>query len=482
MRIGIYYIATSQYKQGFEHFRKSIRGFLPEYQKTIVVLSDGLAEYDGLREDGIDYRVYHIDHFPWPLITLLKMRYILDHIDDAFDYICYFNGNLQANQNVSSSWLRLDKMNVSRHTFSSPDEVVDGEKFATIQHDSEAYIDKPYAYVHGGFFIAPAHIARKMCKDVCAMMEKDLLRNIIPQWHDESYLNKWCVENEELVVKQHLISYQQFNSSRPFAIIETIQKDRRTKINKHLNQLCLGGLGNTIFGIFHLMRQAQTIDVLCQDTELFGGVTSILFDDSISVRSTDLEITNEIKRQNCGNPHIVKNISYKNKETVSCFAQVMPDLEMIAQCRDRVKDRVAFHDYITVHVRRGDFLDEENAPYHPVMSRDYYEHAMKMFPNEKFLFVSDDIDWCKQNFAGDNIFFSDAQSSLQDFITLLGAKGCIYGNSTFGYMGALLNPRHKRVVCCRNWYRFGNTWNDDWCKLYPNDYPDELVLLNYLYT
>ena len=62
------------------------------------------------------------------------------------------------------------------------------------------------------------------------MRDKDLLKNIIPQWHDESYANKWCILKPHLISsKLKLISYQCFDTNYPFAIIDTIEKDRRTE-------------------------------------------------------------------------------------------------------------------------------------------------------------------------------------------------------------------------------------------------------------
>ena len=69
-----------------------------------------------------------------------------------------------------------------------------------------------------------------MCKDVYNMCEIDLMKNIIPRYHDESYLNKWVQLNLDKVAPPiKLISYKKFEKDKPFAVIETIKKDRTTK-------------------------------------------------------------------------------------------------------------------------------------------------------------------------------------------------------------------------------------------------------------
>lgn len=43
--LAIYYIATSNYKMGFNHFKKNLKYLYPEMKKkTVVILSDGLTE------------------------------------------------------------------------------------------------------------------------------------------------------------------------------------------------------------------------------------------------------------------------------------------------------------------------------------------------------------------------------------------------------------------------------------------------------
>lgn len=37
-----------------------------------------------------------------------------------------------------------------------------------------------------------------MCKWVDHAVKEDLSRGLIPEWHDESYLNKWILDNPEL--------------------------------------------------------------------------------------------------------------------------------------------------------------------------------------------------------------------------------------------------------------------------------------------
>ena len=46
MNYGIFYIATSVYKNYFEYFLKTVKHIFPNKQKELIILSDGLNEYN----------------------------------------------------------------------------------------------------------------------------------------------------------------------------------------------------------------------------------------------------------------------------------------------------------------------------------------------------------------------------------------------------------------------------------------------------
>lgn len=227
-KLGIYYIATSNYKDGFEYFRDKIRYFMPNVQKTIIVLSDGLEEHNLTSYDNVNIVVHKIEHLPWPLITLLKFHYIYNYKNNNFDYICYCNADLQFNTNCFTYRFNKDKINLSAHVNSHCFEIVDDFKFAyTKNQQSTAYIETCYKYCMAGFVYGPSKLFYNMCKDIIDMTNKDLMNNIIAERHDESYLNKWVIENKDKCcapVKFMTKDENDFNI--PFVIKETFVKDK----------------------------------------------------------------------------------------------------------------------------------------------------------------------------------------------------------------------------------------------------------------
>lgn len=122
---------------------------------------------------------------------------------------------------------------------------------------------------------------------------------------------------------------------------------------------------------------------------------------------------------------------------------------------------------VSVHVRRGDYLD---SPYHPVSSLDYYQQAFNLFSDSLFVIFSDDIDWCRANFTGDNIIISSCNNNYVDLKLMTMCDHHIIANSSFSWWGAWLNTSNGKVVAPSKWFenpnsgfqRFDDIYCDDW--------------------
>jgi len=120
---------------------------------------------------------------------------------------------------------------------------------------------------------------------------------------------------------------------------------------------------------------------------------------------------------------------------------------------------------VAVHVRRGDYLKFPNI--HPICDINYYIKAFDRIIG-KFtpIFVSDDIEWCKQNFKGE---FSPFKNELEDLTLLSMCNDNIIANSTFSWWGAYLNQsKVKTVIAPNNW--FGENGPQDTQDIIPNNW------------
>lgn len=116
---------------------------------------------------------------------------------------------------------------------------------------------------------------------------------------------------------------------------------------------------------------------------------------------------------------------------------------------------------VSIHVRRGDYVNNPAAAQHGVCGLDYYRAAVKhicdRIPDPHFFVFSDDPGWTKANlhlpglvsFVGHN----SAVSAFQDMRLMSLCAHHIVANSSFSWWGAWLNPEVKKIVICpRQWF------------------------------
>jgi hypothetical protein len=123
------------------------------------------------------------------------------------------------------------------------------------------------------------------------------------------------------------------------------------------------------------------------------------------------------------------------------------------------------HQKVSLHIRRGDYTLYPD--HHPVCSKDYYQSAMKKFNSNgiKFLVFSDDIDWCREEFKGDQYIFVDSGSPYSDLRIMTLCDHHIIANSSYSWWGAWLNTKiDKRVIAPSRW--FGPAINKDASEIY----------------
>lgn len=124
----------------------------------------------------------------------------------------------------------------------------------------------------------------------------------------------------------------------------------------------------------------------------------------------------------------------------------------------RMKDEPPLNDYVAIHFRAGDYGDApspqhpQGNSYHPRMDLRYYEPAMALFPNRKFLVFSDDIPKAKEMF-GNKVEYSEGRDYLDDFRLMKRCHSFIIANSSYSAMAAVLGDAPgKKVVAPRPWF------------------------------
>lgn len=119
---------------------------------------------------------------------------------------------------------------------------------------------------------------------------------------------------------------------------------------------------------------------------------------------------------------------------------------------------------ISVHVRRGDYLDTSCYGVCPI---DYYKRAMSYMSGKlnkpTYVFFSDDMDWVKENISCSNAIYVSCNhgvDSWQDMYLMSKCKHNIVANSSFSWWGAWLNEnRDKTVIAPTRWFNYSPNYD-----------------------
>ena len=109
---------------------------------------------------------------------------------------------------------------------------------------------------------------------------------------------------------------------------------------------------------------------------------------------------------------------------------------------------------VSVHVRRGDYLNDENkAMFGNICTDDYYRKAMEIIKDEvkdaRFYIFSDDSSYAKQKYQEEKFTVVDinhGKDSFYDMWLMSNCKHNICANSTFSFWGARLNGNEGKIM------------------------------------
>lgn len=161
----------------------------------------------------------------------------------------------------------------------------------------------------------------------------------------------------------------------------------------------------------------------------------------------------------------------------------MQSPKFFEHCMGRIRQAFTFkdepeqNDYVAIHYRAGDYIDDDNA-HHPRCSKEYYERAMDIMSDfgmseTKFAIFTDDWTAWHEMFPDLNSFEigDPSLSYLFDFKFMKRCKHFITANSSFSLMAAILGTHpEKKIVCPKRWFgeSMPEPYKSDTKDIYPN--------------
>jgi hypothetical protein len=114
---------------------------------------------------------------------------------------------------------------------------------------------------------------------------------------------------------------------------------------------------------------------------------------------------------------------------------------------------------VCVSIRRGDFMSDKNKNIFNVCTKLYFINAInrmkKICPGAIFIFFSDDIVWCRENFYQDdnNNYFEIGDDPVWEKLRLMySCKHFVISNSTFSWWAQWLSKNTQKIVISPNYW------------------------------
>lgn len=122
---------------------------------------------------------------------------------------------------------------------------------------------------------------------------------------------------------------------------------------------------------------------------------------------------------------------------------------------------------VSVHIRRGDYLNDENkAMFGNICTDSYYRKAVEMIKEEigeaHFYLFSDDIPYVSAKYQGPEYTVVDinhGRDSFYDMWLMSCCKHNICANSTFSFWGARLNDSERKIMVRPTIHKNTQTFN-----------------------
>lgn len=137
-------------------------------------------------------------------------------------------------------------------------------------------------------------------------------------------------------------------------------------------------------------------------------------------------------------PKVLHDFSWREKPTIK-------NREIISELKMELNS-------VSLHIRRGDFLNKTTFKHHGILGLDYYYQAecaiKKTVDKPHFYIFSDDIGWVKNNLRlkSQMSFVSHDRKGTDDMCIMKECKHAIIANSTFSWWAAWLNTNPGKVV------------------------------------
>lgn len=198
-KIAILFIGTDKYIKFLPKYYLTIKKyFLPKTPKEFFVFTDKI-DYPFLKNKK-DIKIIKIEHLKWPYIVLRTYE-VINSINKklrGYSHVIFLDADMYLQSKISEK--EFFSHNKPLFTVQHPNFL---NHMGTFEKNpkSRAYVgenEDKSIYRHSVLFGGETKSFLKFSKELDKRIKEDLKEEIIAQWHDESHLNKYVIENKDL--------------------------------------------------------------------------------------------------------------------------------------------------------------------------------------------------------------------------------------------------------------------------------------------
>jgi histo-blood group ABO system transferase len=189
MKIGLLTIATNKYTDFVNRLYDSAdKYFCAEHEVTYFLFTN---KTDFVPQTKRNYKILHIDHEPWPMITLKRYHSFCCYEQELSEMklVYYCDADMLFVDKVGNEIIGEKVVTTHPGFYNKP------RKHFTYDNNpnSKAYIPPHMGkkYYAGGFNGGKTEEFLKMSRHIMNNVDEDLRQGIIARWHDESHLNHY---------------------------------------------------------------------------------------------------------------------------------------------------------------------------------------------------------------------------------------------------------------------------------------------------
>lgn len=258
MKIAITYICTGKYERFWNKFYETCeRFFYPEHEKHYFVFTESksisIEQYHNVT------KIYQ-NKVGWPYDTLLRFHWISMIQDQLYDFdYCYFcNANSVFIDTITEDVIPFPTEKKPLifwcHT-AHYDHYSSNDITTECNEESTAYIGANVKCRQhgGGFYGGTTSAFVRMTLDLRNNIQKDLNKDIIAVWHDQSHIIKYACEHDHLEVGRDLICQEEKKPVNGKCVMVFLAKEKNGGIDNLRDNNLKKRSKHFIIRVYHLV-------------------------------------------------------------------------------------------------------------------------------------------------------------------------------------------------------------------------------------